>query len=260
MNEVNKTLYIPLYGKAKASKLGIIIKDIKAEEIWDSSGFKISGKMKSKWLAYNMAMRSRVFDDFVKENIDDNTLIIHLGSGLDARYERIGNKEIKWIDIDFEDVINERKKYYQKSDKYQMLGFDITDTAKLEKLPDATKILVVMEGVSMYFSSEKLLVIFKTLANKYPDVKIIIDNYTVLAAKASKYKNPVNELGVRKLYGIDDMTELVKDIGYKVTKELSFTPAYLVDELKGFEHFFFKLMFVNKLYSKLYRLYVLDKN
>lgn len=35
MNEINKTLYIPLYGKAQVSKKDIIIKDIKAEEIWE---------------------------------------------------------------------------------------------------------------------------------------------------------------------------------------------------------------------------------
>ena len=36
MNNVNKTLYIPLYGKAYVSKKGIILNDKKAEEIWSS--------------------------------------------------------------------------------------------------------------------------------------------------------------------------------------------------------------------------------
>ena len=34
MTEVNKTLYIPLYGKAFVSRKGIILRDAKAEEIW----------------------------------------------------------------------------------------------------------------------------------------------------------------------------------------------------------------------------------
>ena len=33
MNNVNKTLYIPLYGKAYVSRKGIILNDKKAEEI-----------------------------------------------------------------------------------------------------------------------------------------------------------------------------------------------------------------------------------
>lgn len=60
MNEVNKTLYIPLYGKSFVSRKDIILHDAKAEEIWAKEGFELKGKSKSKWLAYNMAMRARV--------------------------------------------------------------------------------------------------------------------------------------------------------------------------------------------------------
>ena len=52
MNGVNKTLYIPLYGKASVSKKGIILYDAKAEEIWEKEGFELKGKAKSKWLTY----------------------------------------------------------------------------------------------------------------------------------------------------------------------------------------------------------------
>ena len=140
-----------------------------------------------------------------------------------------------------------------------MLSFDITETNKLLELPNAKKALVVMEGVSMYFDNNKLLNILNTLSTKYAQVQIILDTYTSFAAKISKYKNPANELGVNNFYGIDDIAELIKDSDYKLIKELSFTPRYLVDELKGFEHFFFKLMFVNKLYGKFYKLQVLKK-
>ena len=66
MNEVNKTLFIPLYGKAKVSKQRIILHDPAAERIWAAEGFPIRGKSKSKWLCYNMAMRARVFDDWAE--------------------------------------------------------------------------------------------------------------------------------------------------------------------------------------------------
>lgn len=55
MNEINKTLYIPLYGKAKVSKMGIILNDKTAETIWDENAVSLGRKSKSKWLAYFMA-------------------------------------------------------------------------------------------------------------------------------------------------------------------------------------------------------------
>ena len=35
-----------------------------------------------------------------------------------------------------------------------------------------------------------------------------MDCYTVFAARASKYKNPVNEVGVTRLWGVDDPRKL----------------------------------------------------
>ena len=43
MENVNKTLYIPLYGKAYVSEKGILLKDPKAEEIWAAEGFPLKG-------------------------------------------------------------------------------------------------------------------------------------------------------------------------------------------------------------------------
>ena len=41
MNEVNNTLYIPLYGKSKVSQQGIILSDPSAERIWKEEAFPI---------------------------------------------------------------------------------------------------------------------------------------------------------------------------------------------------------------------------
>ena len=50
MDQVNKTLYIPLYGKAQVSRQGIILRDESAERIWAAEGFKLKGKAKPKML------------------------------------------------------------------------------------------------------------------------------------------------------------------------------------------------------------------
>ena len=260
MNEVNNTLFIPLYGKATVSKMGIILNDSDAIDIWNKHGFEMEGKSKSKWLAYNMAMRARIFDDWTKEQINNNpdSLVLHLGCGLDARYKRIQNTFVKWIDIDMDEVITVRKSFYKETQNYCMLGMNLKDSEKLLKLPDATNVIVIMEGVSMYLKNEELLKIMHILNEKYYHVHLLLDSYTVFAAKASKYENPVNEVGVSELYGVDDINELIKNENYRLKKEYSMTPAHLINELQGFDRAFFNLMFNNALYSKFYRLYELE--
>ena len=130
MNNVNKTLYIPLYGKSFVSKKGLFLDDKKAEEIWEKEGFSLKGKAKSKWLAYYMGIRSRVFDEWLREELIDNenAVVIHIGCGMDSRSLRVLTKNRKWYDVDFLEVIKERKKYFVETDSYKMICADVRDS------------------------------------------------------------------------------------------------------------------------------------
>ena len=72
MDNVNKTLYIPLRGKAYVSKLGILLSDPDAEAIWCAEGFPLKGKSASKWLAYSMGIRAAVFDRWLTAQLEEN--------------------------------------------------------------------------------------------------------------------------------------------------------------------------------------------
>ena len=193
MNNVNKTLYIPLYGKAYVSKKGIILHDSMAENIWNKEGFELKGKSKSKWLAYYMAMRSAIYDEWVKQEManNSNAVVLHIGCGMDSRIKRVGIKDGYWYDIDFPDVIEERRKYYNETDFYHMLSADMrTDNWKnsIEHNQDA---IIILEGVSMYFQPEELMALLSNISQHFNSVKLLMDCYTERAAKASKYKNPI---------------------------------------------------------------------
>jgi O-methyltransferase involved in polyketide biosynthesis len=110
MDSVNKTLYIPLYGKAYVSRRGLFLNDTRAEAIWDTEGFALKGKAASKWLAFYMGIRAAVFDDWIRAHLDGDsaTVILHLGCGLDSRVLRVGASGNLWFDVDFPEVIEER--------------------------------------------------------------------------------------------------------------------------------------------------------
>ncbi|MDE6312532.1 MAG: class I SAM-dependent methyltransferase [Lachnospiraceae bacterium] len=257
MNEINKTLYIPLYGKAQVSKKGIIIKDIKAEEIWEKEQFIIKGKSKSKWLAYFMAMRARVFDEWVKKQLNYNpqSLVLHIGCGMDSRILRVGSYSNCWYDIDFPDVIDERKKYYSENERYFMLSADASKADWIDKLPKYSQAIVVLEGISMYLKNQEVANLFVALQKRFEKVSVLMDVYTTFGAKATKYKNPINDVGVTKVYGVDHGEFVVVNDGIKFIKEHAMTPASLVNELKGFDKFFFSSIFAGNIASKIYRLY-----
>lgn len=260
MNEVNKTLYIPLYGKAFVSKKGIILNDKTAEVIWEKEGFKLKGKSRSKYLAYYMGMRSRVFDDWLCTQMSDNadSIVIHIGCGLDSRINRVGTNGHLWYDVDFSEVVEERRRYYRESDKYKMLACDAREPVLLDALPRAKHAIVVMEGVSMYLSPSELNSLILRICNSFEKVSLLMDCYTTFAARASKIKNPINDVGVTEVYGIDDPKGVAAPF-IAFIKEHEMTPNRLIEQLAGIEKGIFKTVYAGRTSKKLYRLYEYQK-
>ena len=168
------------------SRKGIILDDKKAEELWAAEGIPLKGKAASKWLAYYMAMRSRVFDDWLRSMLEQaaDAVVLHLGCGMDARCLRVEHPGRAWYDVDFPDVIQERKRHYGLSDGYHMLGTDLRDEGWLGEI-NADSAIVILEGVSMYLTSEELTRTLAQLTGHFASVCLLMDCYTEFAAKAS---------------------------------------------------------------------------
>ena len=256
MDNVNKTLYIPLYGKAYVSRKGIILRDPKAEEIWAAEGFPLKGKSRSKWLAYYMGMRSAVFDRWLKQQMETHRdgVILHIGCGMDSRVERIGTRGHKWYDVDFPQVMEERRRYYRETEEYRMVEADVRASGWLQNLPTG-KAIILMEGVSMYLRPEEVRALLGSLNAHFDGICLLMDCYTTFAAKASKYKNPINDVGVTAVYGADDPEVLAENTGLSFRKEHEMTPETLVRELHGMEKALFRKVFAGGISRKMYRLY-----
>ena len=74
----------------------------------------------------------------------------------------------------------------------------------------------------------------------------------------SKLKNPINDVGVRAVYGINEPNMLATD-NFHFQQELNMTPKRYINELKGVEKVVFKKLYAGKLSKKLYKLYEYKK-
>ena len=256
MNSINKTLYIPLYGKSYVSKKGLFIDDKKAEEIWEAEGFSLKGKSKSKCLAYYMGVRSAVFDEWLKQKMADapDAVVIHIGCGMDSRIMRVGTENQKWYDVDFSEVIEERKHYYAETNTYKMIAGDARNCGWLMAIPEKKSAIVVMEGVSMYLTVDEMRNLTDNLCAYFESIALLVDAYTSFAAKMSKRRNPINDVGVTEVYGIDEPQAYQTD-ELAFVKEHTMIPEKYMDELKGFEKFVFAKLYAGSFSKKLYRLF-----
>ncbi len=261
MDSVNKTLYIPLYGKSYVSRKGLFLSDPKAEEIWAAEGFRLKGKAKGKWLSYYMGIRAAAFDDWAKLQMKarPDAVILQLGCGLDSRCLRVDAVGHRWYDVDLPEVIEQRMRYYKEDSNYRMLCGDIRQGNWLESVPETDCAIVLLEGVSMYLSQEELQTVITRLNDHFKCLALLVDVYTPMAARLSKYKNPVHGMGVSKVFGLSD-PKLLEQGEIVFLKEHSMTPQKYVDTLQGMEKIIFSKLYAGRLSRKLYRLYEYAKN
>ena len=255
MDNVSKTLYIPLYGKSYVSKRGLFLDDKKAEEIWKREGLSLKGRSASKWLAYYMGIRAAVYDEWVKRQMAEmpHAAVIHIGCGLDSRVLRVAAEGRKWYDVDLPQVIEERKRHYAGSDTYKMTAGDVRGGDWLTAIKETEAAIVVMEGVSMYLTAAEMRALTDLLCAHFEKLVLLVDAYTAFAAKMSKRRNPIHDVGVTEVYGIDTPQDYQGE-ALVFVKEHTMIPKKYVDELKGLERLVFSKLYAGSFSKRLYRL------
>jgi len=203
-----------------------------------------------------MGIRCAVFDEWLQKRMDEmpDAAVIHIGCGMDGRILRTGAGNHAWYDVDFPEVIAERKRYYSEAAGYQMLPGDARNCDWLQKIPENQNAIVVMEGVSMYLSLPQLHALTENLCAHFRRIALLMDCYTVLAAKMSKYKNPVHGVGVHQVYGIAGPQQAEHGALSFIT-EHPMTPEKYIDALRGGEKLIFRSLYAGRMSKKLYRLY-----
>jgi O-methyltransferase involved in polyketide biosynthesis len=166
MLDVSATMLITLYARAReTTSKNPIINDSKAvemieiikKEIVDSEDPIHKKILKNKYnskLAVTMALRSRRFDQYVREFLTKypNGTIVNLGCGLDTRFDRTDNGEVTWFDIDFPEVIEIRRRFIKENSRHQFIDASILSPEWIIKVKTGGPYLIIAEGVFMYLT------------------------------------------------------------------------------------------------------------
>ncbi len=135
-----------------------------------------------------------------------------------------------------------------------MIGADVRNNDWINSIPEQNNALIIMEGVSMYLENTQTTSLINGIISHFDKFSFITDCYTTLGAKLSKYKNPLKDVGVKKVYGINSPSVLENE-NFVFIKEHEITPINLINYLSGVQKFIFKKMYAGKLAKKLYKLY-----
>ena len=219
-----KTLFITLYAKALDSRSKhSILNDKKADEIVRSIDFDFEHTegFGNKGI---LVVRAKQYDEWAEEFLKTipNAVVLNLGCGLDSRVLRVKPpSSVLWFDLDFPDVISERRNYYSDRDNYRMIGSSITDSEWLKTIPKDRPSFTVADGVFEYLTRDEVKALFNRLTNHFPSGQIAFDVMSSAAMERAKSRLK-NEFGAEHKWAVDDLHE-VDNLDPKIKRIDSFS-------------------------------------
>ncbi|MEO0409803.1 MAG: class I SAM-dependent methyltransferase, partial [Cyanobacteria bacterium P01_A01_bin.135] len=130
LGPVQETLLIPLLGRAVQTQKGNgLIQDPKAVEIVNALDYDFSKWEKSRSLT-GATLRTRMYDQDVQAFLNEHPAgtVVEIGCGLNTRFERLDNGQVRWFDLDLPDTIALRRQFFQDGPRRTMLEASVLDT------------------------------------------------------------------------------------------------------------------------------------
>lgn len=241
-----ETLLIPLYGKAmQGRKRSPILIDTKALEVvenidYDFGALKIPAKTNTM-----MCLRAKLLDNFTTYYLKqkNDCAVFHLGCGLDSRYYRVNNPDVYWYDLDFEEVITIREKFYPETDKYHLIASSVTNWKWIEQIPAVQENnLVIAEGLLMYLNEEEIKTLLLLLKEKLGSYTLIFDAFSIFTSKKVNNHPSIKKTKATIHWGIDQPLEITRWMpGVTFVSELFFTSNEVIQNMGWGMRWMYKL-------------------
>jgi O-methyltransferase involved in polyketide biosynthesis len=219
LSGVQETLLLPLWGRAKETKKKKpLLIDEKAVEIVDSLSCDIamfSDKL-NKAAHVGFIARSIYFDNQIREfvAIHPDSTIVNIGCGLDTTFDRIDNGKIQWIDLDFPEVIDIRKKFMSESNRQIFVAKSVFDTSWYDCIKNKNELMFMIAGVLEYFTDQEISQLFSDFTNHCPGVEIIFEYCSKMGVRSNnkyllKRADLINSARLKwSLNNISDITKI----------------------------------------------------
>ena len=184
LDGVSRTLLMTLYARARESQRpDAMLKDEQAVTMINQLACDFSRLRMQRHDEIAVIMRMRKFDRHVCEFLtrNPNGVVVHIGCGLDTRFERVDNGQVEWFDLDLPDVMALRQRLIRsENDRYHRLAASVFDDGWMCELSQykPRPFLFLAEGVFPYFEESSVRALFLKLREHFPGSELVCDAHT----------------------------------------------------------------------------------
>lgn len=198
LSGVAETLLIPLYMRAMESQRpDALIQDQKAVELihqMQREGALRVDFDRIRQIPMNELLKvmrlifTREFDRYTRDFLSRHpeAVMVHIGCGLDSRYERVDNGRVEWFDLDLPEVIDLRSTFIGgEGERYHLLGCSVLENAWLEAVKAHVQcqfdprrpVLFLAETVFVYFTEAQVRSLVLRLRDQFPGAELVFDGW-----------------------------------------------------------------------------------
>jgi O-methyltransferase involved in polyketide biosynthesis len=205
---VSETLLMTLYARARESQRSdAMLTDEKAVAMVKQLETDFSRLRMQRHDEIAVIMRMRKFDnlarDFLARNPD--AIIVHIGCGLDTRFERVDDGRVEWFDLDLPSVIELRQKLMvSTSNRYHALTASVFDDDWFEEVSQykPRPFMFLAEGVFPYFEEAQVKSSFIKIRHRFPGAELVCDAHTPFVIWADNLQLALSKVSARLRWGL----------------------------------------------------------
>ncbi len=210
LSGVAETLLMTLYIRAMESQRpDALIKDEKAVALVTQMSYdfdRVRQVHMDEEDKVTVILRNREFDRYARDFLarHPEAVVVHIGCGLDSRFERVDNGQVEWYDLDLPEVIELRRKFIgSERERYHLLGCSAFDSAWLDTVSaHRQRPFFMAEGVLMYFEEAQVKSLVLMLRDHFPGAELVIDAFSPFLIRANNLRLSITKFGARYHWGI----------------------------------------------------------
>ena len=208
-----ETMLQSFYARAKyLRKKNAKFYDAKAIELVDKIDYDFSKAEKDSTMSNGVIARTIVFDELVKDFINKNPdcTVVNIACGLDTRFYRMDNGRIIWYNVDLPETIEVRDAIYHESGRVSTIGISATDPAWADKVTKRGKMLFIIEGLSMYLTSDENAQMLSIIRDKFDNATVLMECLAKKWVNKEHTEKSIQDTGAKFVFGADTFDDLGK--------------------------------------------------
>jgi O-methyltransferase involved in polyketide biosynthesis len=224
LGAVQQTLFIPLAARAsQTQKKHPLLRDPKAVEIVRSIDY--DAKYGRGAGGSVTVLRTAIIDFWVRSFLAAHPAgtVVEIGTGLNARFERVDNGQVHWFDLDLPDTIELRRTFFADTERRRMVAASVLDEGWLSPVAQSRgPYFFVADGVLAYLPEDQVTATLARIAAQFPGALIALDTYPKQTLDWQHRLAAKKDMDARWAWSCDDPRSLER-FGLEVMEPASIT-------------------------------------